>query len=231
MCVAAYRAFRSDWKSILPVAVSIELVHTYSLIHDDLPAMDDDDFRRGAPSCHKQFGEAIAILAGDALLTLAFETIAGETGFPPKRILEVVSTLSDAAGTRGGMIGGQVLDLEAAGAEIDSRRLEAIHRAKTGALLEASIVIGASLGEADSETMHRIRRYGSHLGLAFQIVDDILDETAKSEVLGKTAERTGSRGRLHTRGCTVSKSHAGRLPAFRLLRGMLRGILARVPTC
>ena len=99
LCVAGYRAFRSDWKSILPVAASIELVPTYSLIHDDLPAMDDDDFRRGMPSCHKQFGEAIAILAGDALLTLAFETIAGEKDFPPKRILEVLSTLSDAAGT------------------------------------------------------------------------------------------------------------------------------------
>src|SRR5436853_5786596 len=113
LCVAAFAAYKENWKPILPVAAAVELIHAYSLIHDDLPAMDDDDFRRGKPSCHKQFGEAIAILAGDALLTLAFEVLSRSKDFPAEHILQVISRLSRAAGTRGGMIAGHVLDIEA----------------------------------------------------------------------------------------------------------------------
>ena len=186
LCVAGYSAFRSDWNKVVPIAASLELVHTYSLIHDDLPAMDNDDFRRGMPSCHRKFGEAIAILAGDALLTLAFETIALCDRFSPVRILGVVTGLAKAAGTQTGMIGGQVLDLEAAGTPVNSDHLDVIHRSKTGALIEASIVIGAHLGEAGQEEMRQIREYGQQVGLAFQIVDDILDETGRGNDLGKT---------------------------------------------
>jgi len=186
LCVAGYSAFRSDWECVLPVAASLELVHTYSLIHDDLPAMDDDDFRRGMPSCHRQFGDAIAILAGDALLTLAFETISACDQFSPERVLAALRALAQAAGTQVGMIGGQVLDLEAAGSFIDSDHLDLIHRSKTGALIEASIVLGAQLGGATPDAMRRIRLYGQRIGLAFQIVDDILDETGRARELGKT---------------------------------------------
>ena len=186
LCIAGYRTFRPDWKRVLPIAACLELVHTYSLIHDDLPAMDDDDYRRGMPSCHKKFGEALAILTGDALLTLAFETIAASSDFPPDRILAVLTRLSRAAGTRNGMISGQVLDLEATARDFGVEQLESIHRAKTGALLEAAVVIGASLAEVGPDELTRIQTYGDKLGLAFQIVDDILDETGKGATLGKT---------------------------------------------
>jgi geranylgeranyl diphosphate synthase type II len=186
LCVAGYSAFRPDWKNILPVAASLELVHTYSLIHDDLPAMDDDDFRRGMPSCHRKFGEAIAILSGDALLTLAFETLACCNRFSPERMLAALAMLAQASGTQSGMIGGQVLDLEAAGSPVAADHLDLIHRSKTGALIEASIVLGAHLAEAGPEAMQQIRAYGQRIGLAFQIVDDILDETGKEHDLGKT---------------------------------------------
>jgi len=186
LALAAYSAFRPDWDRALPVAAALELVHTYSLIHDDLPAMDDDDFRRGQPSCHRKFGEAVAILAGDALLTLAFETIAGCPAFPPARIVEAVGMLARAAGTREGMIAGQVRDLGAQGAPVDPEALEAIHRAKTGALVEASLAIGAHLAGAGTDPMARLAAYGRRIGLAFQIMDDILDETAPAGDLGKT---------------------------------------------
>ena len=186
LCVAGYSSFRSDWENVLPIAASLELVHTYSLIHDDLPSMDDDDFRRGMPSCHQKFGEAIAILAGDALLTLAFETIARSERFSPEKILAACAMIAQAAGTPTGMIAGQVLDLEAAGTAVESEHLDLIHRSKSGALIEASIVLGAHLGEAGPDEMHQIRAYGQHIGLAFQIADDILDETGKGEDLGKT---------------------------------------------
>jgi len=157
------------------VAAAVELIHAYSLIHDDLPAMDDDDFRRGKPSCHKQFNEAIAILAGDALLTLAFEVLARSSDFPADRMLEVISMLGRAAGTRSGMIAGQVLDLEAEGAQITAEQLEKIHRSKTGALIGASVWIGAYLGGAPEGDVERIEKYSDRIGLAFQVIDDILD--------------------------------------------------------
>ena len=175
LCVAAFAAYKENWKPILPVAAAVELIHAYSLIHDDLPAMDDDDFRRGKPSCHKQFNEAIAILAGDALLTLAFEVLARSSDFPADRMLEVISMLGRAAGTRGGMIAGQVLDLEAEGAQITAEQLEKIHRSKTGALIGASVWIGAYLGGAPEGDVERIEKYSDRIGLAFQVIDDILD--------------------------------------------------------
>jgi geranylgeranyl diphosphate synthase type II len=195
LCVAGYRTFRSDWKRILPVAAAIELLHTYSLIHDDLPAMDDDDFRRGLPSCHRKFGEGVAILAGDALLTLAFETIANSPDIPSRRILEAIVLLSKAAGTNRGMIGGQVMDLEAEGKSVDSEQVDRIHGAKAGALLTASVVIGATLAEASQEEILQIESYGAAVGLAFQIVDDILDETAQVDTLGKTPGKDRKQGK------------------------------------
>ena len=186
LCVAGYFAFRDDWRRVLPVAATLELVHTYSLIHDDLPSMDDDDLRRGIPSCHKVYGEAMAILAGDGLLTLAFETLA-QADFAGDQIRQVIATLARAAGTERGMIAGQVMDLAAEGNRADQAELETIHRHKTGALLEASIGIGAYLADAGETAMASIADYGRKVGLAFQIVDDILDETASSGTLGKTS--------------------------------------------
>ena len=194
-CLAGYRAFHSHWQRALPVAASVELIHTYSLIHDDLPAMDDDDFRRGRPSCHREFGEATAILAGDGLLTLAFDTVARVPGFSADRLLEVSRMLGDAAGSVRGMIAGQVLDLEAEDSLPDTGRLEAIHRAKTGALIEASIAIGAYLAGAGDDVMSTVSRFGRSVGLAFQIVDDILDETSPITTLGKTPGKDRRQGK------------------------------------
>ncbi len=195
LCVAGYRTFSPDWERVLPIAVSLEFVHTYSLIHDDLPAMDDDDFRRGIPACHRKFGEAIAILAGDALLTLAFETVAASHTFPAQHLLDALGILARAGGTPDGMTGGQALDLEAEGTPVDSEHLDLIHRSKTGALLEASIVIGALLGRAGPEEIQQIKDYGQRVGLAFQIVDDILDETGRGDDLGKTPGKDRAQGK------------------------------------
>jgi geranylgeranyl diphosphate synthase type II len=181
LCVAGYSVYQDDWLPVLPAASAIEMVHTYSLIHDDLPAMDDDDFRRGRPSCHKQFGEAIAILAGDGLLTQAFETLARCNHFQPNQLVEVIGRLSRASGTREGMIAGQVLDLQAEGRNVSLAEVDAIHRSKTGALFAASVWIGAFLGGARVNEQRIIGEYGERIGLAFQIVDDILDERAGND--------------------------------------------------
>ena len=175
LCIAAFSAYKDDWKPIVPIASAIEMIHAYSLIHDDLPAMDNDDFRRGKPSCHKQFGEAMAILAGDALLTLAFEVVARCEGFAPQRLLHASAVLARAAGTPGGMIAGQVLDLEAEGTPVTPEQLERIHRSKTGAMIGASVWIGAYLGEASEKDLQSIAKYCDRIGLAFQVIDDILD--------------------------------------------------------
>ncbi len=175
LCVAAFAAYQNDWKPILPVAAAIEMIHSYSLIHDDLPAMDDDDYRRGKPSCHKQFDEAIAILAGDGLLTLAFEVLGTTAAFSPNSMLRVISVLGRAAGTSGGMVAGQVLDLEAEGLAISRDQLDAIHLSKTGALIGASVWIGAYLGGASDAHLAHIHKYCERIGLAFQVIDDILD--------------------------------------------------------
>jgi geranylgeranyl diphosphate synthase, type II len=176
LCVAGFSVYQDDWAAVLEPAAAIEMIHTYSLIHDDLPAMDDDDFRRGRPSCHRQFSEAIAILAGDGLLTYAFETIGNCKRFRPEQLIEIIGLLGQASGTRGGMIAGQVLDLEAEGQEGASANVESIHRAKTAALIGVSVSIGAYLGGAAETERKVIRDYGECIGLAFQIVDDILDE-------------------------------------------------------
>ena len=168
-------------------ACSLELVHTYSLIHDDLPALDNDDLRRGRPTCHRVFGEAMAILAGDALLTRAFQTLAEVEGFSPRAPARLAAELSKAAGTIDGMIGGQVADLEAEGRDIDKEELHYIHRSKTGALIEASIRMGAVYADADEKDIDPLSRYGREIGFAFQIVDDVLDVTQTSDILGKTA--------------------------------------------
>jgi len=195
LCVAAYSIYHEDYRPILPVASALEMAHTYSLIHDDLPAMDDDDFRRGMPSCHKKFGEAMAILAGDALLTLTFETVARCTQFEASRLNTAIVRLAGALGTREGMIAGQVLDLAAEGRKVDALELESIHRSKTGALLSTSVWLGGWLGGAQTTDLDSLLQFGQKIGLAFQIVDDVLDETQSQEMLGKTAGKDREQGK------------------------------------
>jgi geranylgeranyl diphosphate synthase type II len=187
LAIAAARAVSDAPEGIEHAACALELVHTYSLIHDDLPALDNDDLRRGRPTCHKIFGEAMAILAGDALLTLAFEVLSRLEGVDPGRKIRLVEELSRAAGTVGGMLGGQVNDLEGEGKRPNAVLLESIHRAKTGALLRASVRMGAIYAGASAEELAALSAYGEHIGLAFQIIDDVLDVEESSEALGKTA--------------------------------------------
>jgi geranylgeranyl diphosphate synthase type II len=190
LCLEAARiflpAFTLDNTPALPPACAIEFIHTYSLIHDDLPALDNDDLRRGKPTCHKKFGEATAILAGDALLTLAFETIAA-TPIDAQRCVSILTEVSTAAGTVNGMVGGQVADLESEGQRIAPEMLEYIHRSKTAALIRASITAGALCAGAAPEDVARLRRFGETIGWAFQVTDDILDVEESSAALGKTA--------------------------------------------
>ena len=172
----------------MPAAVALELIHTYSLVHDDLPAMDDDDYRRGRPTCHKVYGEAVAILAGDALLTHAFQVLADPAagGVPAPRRLQIVAEIASAAGSVG-MVGGQTMEIQAEGQTPDPETLLALHAMKTGALLRASLRVGALAGGADEAALAALTRYGERLGLAFQIVDDILDIEGNSAEMGKTA--------------------------------------------
>ncbi|MFN9643746.1 MAG: geranylgeranyl diphosphate synthase CrtE [Cyanobacteriota bacterium] len=187
LCLAACELAGGSTELALPAAVALEMVHTMSLIHDDLPAMDNDDLRRGRPTSHKMFGEAMAILAGDALLTRAFEMVALRSpGVSSERLLAVVGELSLASGAPG-LVGGQVVDLESEGKDVDLTTLEYIHLHKTGALLRACVVCGALVGGASEDLLAALRVYARGIGLAFQIIDDILDVTASSEVLGKTA--------------------------------------------
>lgn len=186
LCLETARIFASDVTPALHPACAIEFIHTYSLIHDDLPALDNDDLRRGKPTCHKKFGEAIAILAGDALLTLAFESI-GATPVPAERRVSILTEIAAAAGTVNGMVGGQVADIEAEGKRIDPQMLEYIHRSKTAALIRASITAGALCAGAAPDDVARLRRFGEAIGWAFQVTDDILDVEESSAALGKTA--------------------------------------------
>ena len=189
LAIAAFEAVSGKSKAVVPVASSLELIHTYSLIHDDLPAMDDDDYRRGKPTNHKVFGEAIAILAGDALLTLAFDLLSQSKitrQTSAKTLIQIVQELAEGAG-HFGMIGGQVVDIESEGKKVSQTELEYIHRHKTAALIRASLVSGAMLSGASAPALKAIREAGTHLGLAFQIVDDILDATEGAARLGKTA--------------------------------------------
>lgn len=170
----------------LKVAAAIEMIHTYSLIHDDLPSMDDDDLRRGMPTNHKVFGEAVAILAGDALLTYSFGLIARLANVSNDDKVQLIDLMSTASGAEG-MVGGQILDIEGEEKKLALAELEQVHRLKTGALLTFSILAGAILAQAKPDTILSLSRFGEHLGLAFQIQDDILDVTGTSEELGKTA--------------------------------------------
>ena len=186
LCMEAFSIFSSTQDAVLPVACALEMIHTYSLIHDDLPALDNDDLRRGRPTCHKKFGEAMAILAGDALLTLAFEVLTGAAAPPADRVA-LIHEIASAAGTRDGMVGGQVADIEAEGQAVTAEMLEYIHRSKTAALIRASIVSGAIAGGASPDDLERLRVFGGLIGWAFQVTDDILDVEESSEALGKTA--------------------------------------------
>lgn len=179
---AAAEECGGDWKAAMPAAAALEMVHTYSLIHDDLPAMDDDDLRRGRPSCHKAWGEGIAILAGDGLLTHAF-TVLAQAAFSGDKRLALVAELAEAAGPSG-MVAGQALDITGAGAG-DPAFLHRVHGAKTGALFRAALRLGAISAGAPEGTLRGLSVYADHLGLAYQVVDDILDVTAASSCLGK----------------------------------------------
>jgi geranylgeranyl diphosphate synthase, type II len=188
LCLAGCDLAGGNVEMAMPTACALEMIHTMSLIHDDLPAMDNDDYRRGRLTNHKVYGEDIAILAGDGLLAYAFGFIISETQAVSKsRLLQVISKLSYAVAATG-LVGGQVLDLECEGQQnVDVGTLNFIHTHKTGALLEASVVCGAILAGANDEILQRLARYARHIGLAFQIIDDVLDVTATSEELGKTA--------------------------------------------
>ena len=186
LCVAAAECCGGPIEGVLPLACAVECVHTYSLIHDDLPCMDDDDFRRGVPTSHKVFGEGIAVLAGDALLTFAFELASSVPGWPRYPAREVVRELAVASGSRH-LIAGQVVDLESEGKKISLPLLKFIHQSKTAALLTTSIRLGGMSANATPAQLRNLSEFGRALGLAFQVIDDILDVTQTSEKLGKSA--------------------------------------------
>ena len=194
LAIAAAQAVSDAPVGIESCACALEMIHTYSLIHDDLPALDNDDLRRGRPTCHKVFGDAMAILAGDALLTLAFEVLAKLDHADGSRRIELVRELATASGTVDGMIGGQVNDIEGEGKHPTARLLESIHRAKTGALLRASVRMGGIYAGADADQLAALTSFGEHVGLAFQMVDDILDVEQSSEALGQD-RRQGRRAK------------------------------------
>lgn len=187
LTLAAGEALGAETDDLMPAACAIEMIHTYSLIHDDLPAMDNDDLRRGRPTCHKAFGEAVAILAGDALLTQAFRVLSADAPHrDAERQVRVIREVATAAGTVEALIGGQIADIESEGKNVDASTLEYIHRSKTGAMITSSVVVGGIIAGASEEQIDKLRGYGQRIGLAFQIADDILDVTSTSEQLGKT---------------------------------------------
>lgn len=177
----------ADAASLSRAAAAVEMIHAYSLVHDDMPCMDDDDLRRGKPTVHVAYDEATALLVGDALQSQAFTVLAGTDGVPPARLLAMVRLLADAAGS-GGMCGGQAIDLDSVGVSLTLQQLERMHQLKTGALLRASVVLGALAGkDLDDAELQALHAYSRAIGLAFQVVDDVLDATADSATLGKTA--------------------------------------------
>jgi geranylgeranyl diphosphate synthase type II len=191
LCLEAGRLFGAEEQSLLRVAATLELIHTYSLIHDDLPALDNDDLRRGKPTCHRAFGEATAILAGDALLTLAFENLAASGPAGEAGRLRVIRELARAIGTRDGMMAGEVVDLETTGRAADARTLQYIHSAKTGAFITAAVRCGAICANAPESDLARLTTYGESVGLAFQIADDLLDVLGSREKMGKAVGKDG----------------------------------------
>jgi geranylgeranyl diphosphate synthase type II len=198
LCIAGAEAVGGSADNVLPVACAIELIHSYSLIHDDLPAMDNDDFRRGKPTNHKVFGEAVALLAGDGLLTLAFNLMARyglEKRVKKTALLRVIDLIASAAGCKG-MVGGQVVDITYEGKDPDPTVVEYIHRHKTGALIAASVTAGTILADGTEEQVRAINRYGQEIGLVFQIADDILNIEGSEDVLGKGTGSDQERGKI-----------------------------------
>ena len=197
LMIAACESIGGHARQVLHAACAMEMIHTYSLVHDDLPAMDDDDFRRGRPTNHKVFGEATAILAGDALLTEAFRLLADAEAnltISPARVIKVIELVARYAGSQG-MVGGQVVDMESEGKEIDFPTLEYIHTHKTGGLILASVQVGALLGGASDAQLAAIKKFGGAAGLAFQIADDILDIVGDRKSLGKDVGSDQARGK------------------------------------
>ncbi len=216
LMMAAYEIFRENGRDILPFACAMEMVHTYSLIHDDLPAMDDDDLRRGMPTCHKVYGDAMAILAGDGLLTEAFHLISDDAragGWPADARLAALRELAAGAGVDG-MVGGQAMDILSEHKEVGIETVRFIHARKTAALIRAAVRMGALLGNAPDNDLTALTRYGEAIGTAFQIVDDVLDVEGDTELLGKAA---GADDKLekatypHVAGLAESKREAARL--------------------
>jgi geranylgeranyl diphosphate synthase type II len=231
LALAAAEAAGGRWEDALPYACAVEMIHTYSLVHDDLPAMDDDDLRRGRPTSHKVYGEAIAILAGDALLTRAFHLLAegghGEAADRLQRRLRAIEILGAAAGTTG-LIGGQVADLESEGRAISAGALQRMHSAKTGALLGASVRGAAVLAGATPEDERALVAYGHAVGLAFQIVDDVLDATADSTALGKTAGKDARAGKAtYVREFGIEKARGMAKELLRTAHAAVRPLGAR----
>jgi farnesyl diphosphate synthase len=186
LVMAACDAVDGDPRAALRAAVAVELIHAYSLVHDDMPCMDNDVLRRGKPTVHVRYGEAQAMLAGDAMQALAFEVLTPDTGMSPALMANLVQHLARASG-HAGMAGGQAIDLASVGCQLDERTLRDMHRRKTGVLLQASVMMGAACGSASPAALAALSDYGAAIGLAFQVVDDVLDVTQDSEILGKTA--------------------------------------------
>ena len=187
LALASGESLRGDRELLLHLGAALEMAHTYSLIHDDLPALDNDDLRRGLPTCHKVFGDAMAILAGDALMTRCYQVLADLPRVADSIRIDIIREIAAATGTVQGMVGGQVVDLESEGKPIDARVLEYIHDSKTGALLKACVRCGAMAAGAGNSQLEALTKFGSKIGLVFQIVDDVLDVISSSRVLGKTA--------------------------------------------
>ena len=194
LVLASSEAVGGRADEVLNTACAFECIHTYSLIHDDLPAIDNDDMRRGAPTCHKAFGEAVAILAGDALLTAAFELVAATKTSDPSRVIKVITELSKASGSAG-MIGGQMVDIESEGIEVPFPVLEYIHIHKTGELILAAVRSGAIMGGAGQKEIEALSKYGKSIGLAFQIADDILDVAGSADEMGKNTGGDEKKGK------------------------------------
>lgn len=236
LVLAAGEALGAATDDLMPAACAIEMIHTYSLIHDDLPAMDNDDLRRGRPTCHKAFGEAAAVLAGDALLTQAFRVLASDAPLrDAARQIRVIREIATAAGSVDGMIGGQMADIENEGTQVDAATLEYIHRSKTGALITAPVVVGGIIAGASEEQLDKLRAYGKRIGLAFQIADDILDVTSTSEQLGKTPGKDQAANKAtypSVHGISASERRARELveeaveivSSLRLRTGVLEGL-------
>ena len=220
LVLLAAEACGGDWQDGLPAACAVEMIHAYSLIHDDLPAMDDDDVRRGRPACHKAFGEATAILAGDALLALAFQVIADGIR-PPDRAVACCAALAQAAGAEA-LVGGQAADLAAQGQSGDASRVESIHQRKTGAMLCASARLGGLAVGAEIEQVQALDTYGKKLGLAFQITDDLLDVSGDPDAVGKRTGKDTNQGKLTFPGVIGSDASWQRAQA--LIAGALQAV-------